>query len=280
MAYLIKGDSIGEVWSTLLDSLLTLGKDSSPRGLKTRELLNVTIEVDDGLNNILINKKRNLNYRFMVAEWLWILGGLNDVETIATYNSVMRSFSDDNLILSGAYGPRLKPQWPYILESLNKPSSRQAVSTIWTPSPPDSKDVPCTISLQWLVREGKLHCTINMRSSDVWLGLPYDYFTFSQLTNSIASRLYLPVGSITMNLASSHIYENNWSNGAVCAALSASSLTSPKFPDGTDMPSTEDVQSILKLQKKTRAYPWSAYANSLLRNKENCLEVLNGLSPK
>src|ERR1035437_3870082 len=216
MARTINAYSIAEAWDDLLAHILNDGENSSPRGMKTKELMNVTICVHHGLKNILVNEKRDLNYRFMIAEWLWIQAGLNEVELIATYNSVMRKFSDDGYILSGAYGPRLQPQMDYILKTLTKSDSRQAVATIWTPSPLDSRDVPCTISLQWLIRDDKLHVTVNMRSSDAWLGIPYDFFTFSQLTNYVAMQLGLPVGMVTMNLASSHLYEPQWNLAADC----------------------------------------------------------------
>jgi thymidylate synthase len=164
----------------------------------------------------------------------------------------MRKFSDDGYILSGAYGPRLHPQWEYIIKSLKESSeSRQAVSTIWTPSPLNSKDIPCTISMQWLIRKGLLHCTVNMRSSDVWLGIPYDFFSFSQVTNVLSATVGVPVGSITMNLASSHLYLNN--EKAALEAISEPGITcirSPqlKYPlDRAGMVSILDQNAYLKV---------------------------------
>lgn len=290
MAYLVQAPTIALAWSKLLSKLIQTESEVSPRGMKTREILNVTLEVTDGLNNIFVNDIRDLNYRFMVAEWLWIQGGLNDVETLATYNSVMRQFSDDQLILSGAYGPRLWGQWPYILETLRKPSSRQAVATIWTPNPPESKDVPCTISLQWFVRDGKLHTTVNMRSSDVWLGLPYDFFTFSQLSNTVASQLMIPMGSVTMNLGSSHLYETN--REAAISAWYEGSMESVRSPQilPTLPPSKEQIKTMLDrtylrygtpidINGVEIPQPWSSYAMSLFESKQHCLEVIRGLDP-
>jgi thymidylate synthase len=284
MALHIRQKSIAFGWLQLLGTLLGDGKEYQPRGLRTKEILNVTLEIEDGLNNILVSKTRDLNYRFMIAEWLWIQAGLNDVESLAIYNSVMRKFSDDDQILSGAYGPRLMPQLPYILETLRKPDSRQAVATIWTPNPSDSKDIPCTISLQWMVRGGKLHCTANMRSSDVWLGLPYDFFTFSQLTNLISSRLGIEVGSVTMNLASSHIYSTNWMVGTEASVQSnVENIRSPQFTPDVMEPTQEEIKRILSrrvhpLDLEVFDSPWREYTQSLTNNKKSCLEVLRGLS--
>jgi thymidylate synthase len=279
MALLTRAGNITEAWVDLLNGIMIGGDTSAPRGKATKELLNVSIEIEHGLNNIILSEDRDLNYRFMIAEWLWIQAGMNDVESLARYNKMMRKFSDDGAILNGAYGPRLATQWEYILESLLKPASRQAVSTIWTPSPQDSKDIPCTISLQWLLRWDKLHCTVNMRSSDAWLGLPYDYFTFSQLTNVLASRLRVPVGTITMNLASSHLYEENWHEAVSVCVGNVGYLSSPPIPYGVQLPTK--VDTIMMLNQVQREYPNSfhLYAKALKRSKIKALEVLRAIDP-
>src|SRR6185312_12484424 len=107
MATLIRGEEFGFVWVELLGELYNFGKVVSPREQPTKELMNVTITVANGLKNVLYNPERKLNFRFLIAEWLWILGGSNDVASIAAYNKKLMEFSDDGLTFSGAYGPRL-----------------------------------------------------------------------------------------------------------------------------------------------------------------------------
>lgn len=281
MAHLIEVQEFGWGWITLLQDLLENGVVSSPREKMTKELLNVTLVVEHGLSNVMVHKLRDINYRFMIAEWLWIAAGLEDVATIAQYNSIMKNFSDDGQILSGAYGPRIKVQMNYILEKLKLPDSRQAVATIWTSSPAESKDIPCTISLQWFVRNRFLHCTVNMRSSDLWLGLPYDYFTFSQLTNQIGSTLGIPIGTITMNLASSHLYEENWEKGSKCCYEPVETLDSPQLPLGKQGPSSIFIQGLLNRDADISRYthPWQAYGQALRKDKAHALEVLRAISP-
>src|SRR3990167_3981462 len=119
----------------------------SPRGHRTHERLMESFTIEDLRANIIVSPARNLNYRFMVAEWLWIAFGRNDVNTITRYNAQLRQFSDDSVTLAGAYGPRIDTQTRYVLETLRRdPSSRQAVMTIWQSAPTPSKDIPCTIA--------------------------------------------------------------------------------------------------------------------------------------
>lgn len=146
----------------------------------------------------------------MVAEWLWIQAGRQDVESIAKYNSKIANYSDDGVTFTGAYGPRLAQQWNWVIENLkHDPDSRQAVMTIFSPSPGTSKDIPCTLSLQVFQRFGMLHGIVTMRSQDLWLGLPHDFFNFSQMVNGLAGELGYTPGSLTFNVGSSHIYQHN-----------------------------------------------------------------------
>jgi len=193
--------------------LLDDGGEVSPRGHLTKELINVNLVLLNLTENVIVNPTRDLNYRFMVAEWVWMMFGLDVVAPLARYNKEMLKFSDDGVTLAGAYGPRLLGQDQYVLRTLRAdPDSRQAVVTIWDPSPPPSKDIPCTVALQFLLRLGELHCVATMRSSDAWLGLPYDLFCFSQITNLLAGLLGVGRGTLSLNLGSGHLYEENWSH--------------------------------------------------------------------
>lgn len=289
MAILVQGNSFGEVWLSLIKAIVGSGQKVIPRGQKTLELTNVTIDVSDGLSNILLSPARNLNYRFMIAEWLWIQAGLDDIESISIYNKIMADFSDDGVSLAGAYGPRLKPQWKYIFENLKRPYTRQAVASIWTPSPMDSKDIPCTLTLQWFIRDECVDCTINMRSSDAWLGLPYDFFNFSQLTNVVAASFELPVGSITMNLGSSHLYEKHWSPALyIVNSCQVETLDSPLFgrmlkPIDTVIGHI-DIREMLSNPIKDWSelgWPWADYAVVLgHKTSAQALEELRGISTK
>ena len=215
-------------YSHVLSRILSEGREVAPRGQRVKEVLGLSLKIQDARDNIVVNPVRNLNFRFMVAEWLWIAFGLDDVRLLARYNSQMARFSDDGLILRGAYGPRLASQWRYIAEALKRnPETRQAVATIWTPSPEPSKDIPCTISLQFLLRDGALHTFANMRSSDAWLGLPYDVFTFSMLGNALAGELRVQPGPLHLHLASSHLYEAHWEKAN--AIVLGKSWRRPKF---------------------------------------------------
>lgn len=209
-------------WVELLAAILANGQDVAAQatagaaGRRSRELM-CTRTITNMDQPLLTVARRRLGYRFAVREAAWVLSGDNRV---ATAPKELARYSDDGLHLNGAYGPPLRDQLPYLLRTLaDDPTSRQAVATIWRPRPGPSKDTPCTVALQLLVRPAPdrgrlLHVVDTMRSSDVWTGWPYDVFTFSMVgayaalclrrlgvTNLRLGRLYLTSGS-------SHLYED------------------------------------------------------------------------
>ena len=205
----VVSNNVYGAWVQLLSKLINNGRSVSPRGIPTREILNVTLEFPMEAN-IIAHPIRNLNYKFMVAEWLWIAFGHSELRIISQYNMEMARFSDDGVSLYGAYGPRWNGQYGQVARLLRDDfTSRQAVIVIWRENPIKSKDVPCTLTFQFFIRDDKLDMTVNMRSSDVWLGIPYDVFTFTQLGNVMAALLEVPRGQFVMNLGSSHLYLQN-----------------------------------------------------------------------
>ena len=211
-------------WLEAVNDILTNGDLVAPRGKMTREILQRTIVVNMR-KPVLRVPNRSLSYRFMAAEAFWILSGDDRVATIAPYNSRIKDFSDDGERFFGAYGPKIVAQLPYVIEKLQADEdSRQAGLTIWRECPPQTKDVPCTVAIFFNIRGDKLNAHVFMRSSDVWLGVPYDVFNFSMLSHLVCGLLneHRPAadavspGRLFLTAASSHLYETNWEDARLC----------------------------------------------------------------
>lgn len=213
----VEGLTIDEVYPKILKKLITQGEMVKPRGITCFELTGFRITLKDPLSRILYSPTRNINLMFAFAEFLWITSGSNKLDFIEYYNKKYKDFSDDGLILNGAYGNRIfkpdvsnKNQWDKILELLKKdPDSRQAVLNIHLPSDLNltSKDIPCTCMIQFLIRNNKLNCITYMRSNDVIWGVPYDIFNFTLLQEVLAKQLGIQVGTYSHIAGSMHIYE-------------------------------------------------------------------------
>jgi thymidylate synthase len=278
---LVRYSYFGSVWVDLLSRLYRDGKVVSPRQQKVRELVGVHFVLEQSCNNILVHPDRNLNHRFMVAEWLWMWFGRDDVATIARYNKQLAQFSDNGVNFNGAYGVPIKAQWQGLLDLLQRdPDSRQAVLQIYRVPHGPTKDVPCTINLQFMVRRGHLEVIANMRSSDIWLGLPYDVFNFTMLGQCMAATLGVRPGPLTMHLGSSHLYERDAEN-ARRVLTAYGELESIKSPVLSSVPPAwlEQVlcNQVVNDLQDIQTEPWRTYALILGAPREAALTALRKL---
>lgn len=208
--------TLNEAWIQQLSDVMHYGKEVSPRGKLTKELPQKTMVFDMNYP-VVTYPSRKMGYKFMAAEAWWMLEGRNDVQSIARYSMAISNFSDDGVSFFGAYGPRIKEQMHYVCRTLmDDIDTRQAVLTMWRPNPPRSKDIPCTVAFSFMIRDGKLNLHVFMRSSDNWLGIPYDAFNFTMVACEVLRRYNMEMddkvglGSCYLTAASSHIYETNF----------------------------------------------------------------------
>ena len=134
-------------------------------------------------------------------------------DILTRISDVVSRFSDDGITYHGAYGPKIRDQLHYAADALMQDrDTRQAVINIWRECPGQTADVPCTLSVQFIVRNDTLHVIDTMRSSDLWLGWPYDIFNFSMLARYML--LYTGadwnLGQIYLNAGSMHLYKPQW----------------------------------------------------------------------
>jgi thymidylate synthase len=203
-------------WLNMLTKIMNNGVITHPRGFTCKEILG-NLTLFDMTFPVTLVASRKLGFRFMCAEAAWIMSGDNRVATIQPYSKEINRYSDDGLFFYGAYGPRIIDQVSYITKTLiNDNDSRQAVLTIWRENPPPTKDVPCTISLQFQLRNYRLNCFLCMRSSDAWLGVPYDVFNFSMLTGYIClllrkqSDIHVNPGTLYFYAGNQHLYDTSF----------------------------------------------------------------------
>lgn len=217
MSHIGSFDDMEQGWPQLLEYVLRFGREVKPRGQATTEVTAASFTLTDPRRAIIWSGARKLNHAFGAAEFLWVISGQDDSDVLGFYNSKMLDFADQlpkrvgyPPRLFGAYGPPIVEQLPYVVDNLTRdPDSRQAVITIWRPSPPATRDVPCTVALQFLRRENKLELITTMRSNDLFLGTPYDVPLFCRVQSYVASVLGLEVGPYHHQAGSLHIYERN-----------------------------------------------------------------------
>ena len=200
----------------LLDEVRRQKDGPSPRGMSTREIIGHTSMVDMG-SPIVDLPERRLSYKFMGAEALWILSGSREIHFHRQISDKLARYSDDSWSLSGAYGPQFLSQYRYVVDCLsNDMDTRQAVITLWSPNPRPSKDIPCTVAMQFLIRDQWLHLNVSMRSSDAWMGWPYDVFSFTMMATFIGlhyhrrTKMPIDLGALRIFAGSQHLYSTNY----------------------------------------------------------------------
>jgi len=213
----INARTANDAFLKVLKALREDGETCSPRGLKITELLNVSISIEHPKNRLITFPERAISLPFAFGEFLWYLRGAQDLETMSYYSSLMKKFSDDGKTLNSAYGYRIFGrhksinfnQWDEVVSKLRQdPDSRQAIIHLHTPNNQPTKDEVCTLSLQFLIRNGKLNMITTMRSNDIYYGFTYDVFSFTCMMEMIAYELDIEMGTYYHNVGSMHIYED------------------------------------------------------------------------
>lgn len=176
------------------------------------EILNCSVIISDPTKNIMKNEYRELSMRYAVGEFLWYLSGSNSLSEIQKYTKNWDRMSDDGKTVNSNYGWCIKEkfgfdQFDYVYNLLKEnPETRQAVIHIKTADNRKSKDVNCTVCLQFFIRNNRLYLTTYMRSNDIWFGFPYDVFVFTNLQIIMSMKLGIPLGHYTHIAGSLHLY--------------------------------------------------------------------------
>ena len=181
----------------------------------TKELRNVSFT----LNNVeeCLATCRDISLSYLIAELLWYLNASRSTAFISRFASLWGKITDDGFTNNSAYGYILHKKFGFdqiktAVDLLKKElGSRKAVVNINTPNPRvvTTKDEPCTIALQFLVRNHALECTAIMRSSDLWYGIPYDVVYFTTLQTFVANELKIAVGPYHHYSVSLHLYNKD-----------------------------------------------------------------------
>lgn len=215
MTVTISESTLDDLLREVISLIFTSGVPTRPTKGATLDTFGVALSLGNPRARLSRTEGRGRLFSCL-GEFCWYLSGSNDVEPVAHYIPAYRSFQENGKI-HGGYGPRLfepagASQVEYVLSQLRQNQySRKAVIQLFDRADVETKheDVPCTCTLQFLIREERLHLVTYMRSNDAWLGLPHDVFCFTMLQEMIATSLGLPLGKYTHFVGSLHLYERN-----------------------------------------------------------------------
>jgi thymidylate synthase len=101
-------------------------------------------------------------------------------------------------------------QVKYVISELLMENSRRAVLSAWNPVDLNIMALPpCHILYIFNKTKDGLCCHLTMRSSDLFLGLPFNIASCALLTQIIAHLLHMKSSEICLSLCDAHIYEEH-----------------------------------------------------------------------
>lgn len=209
----------------LLADVLENGKRKSDRtGTGTVSVFGRQLRFDLSEGFPLVTTKR-IHLKSVIHELLWFLSGRTNIRYLQENGvTIWDAWADDHGNLGpvyGAqwrswdvpesdYGPPIDQIWEIIDSIKSNPDSRRHLVSAWNVSDIRyMKLPPCHFAFQFYVEDGKLSCMFSMRSTDVFLGLPFNIASYALLTHMIAQQCDLEVGELIYSGGDVHIYENH-----------------------------------------------------------------------
>lgn len=223
----------------LLKETLGNGERKTTRNGVVQSIFGCMINFKDIATSFPLITTKKMFFRGIVEELLWFLRGSTNAHELKQKkihiwdgNSTREYLDSVGLDYpEGELGPVYGWQWrkfgkeydtvatdatgidqiKYILEELLKDTnSRRAVLTAWNPT--DLKKMalpPCHILYIFHKSSKGLSCHLTLRSSDLFLGLPFNIASTALLTHIFAHVLHIPAYEISLSICDAHIYEEH-----------------------------------------------------------------------
>jgi len=222
----------------LLKNVLSEGEEIQTRNGITISKFGYLLKFTN-INKFPLLTTKKVFYRGVLEELLWFLKGSTNAKYLQDKNvhiwdgNSTREYLDNNGFANyevGELGPVYGWQWRYygkkynntgdengidqikyvIEELLKENNSRRAILNAWNPLQLNEMALPpCHIMYNFYKNKDGLSCLMTMRSSDLFLGLPFNIASTALLTHIIAKVLHLEVKDIAVSIADAHIYNEH-----------------------------------------------------------------------
>ncbi|MDP5055208.1 MAG: thymidylate synthase [Congregibacter sp.] len=178
---------------------------------------------------------KKLHLRSIINELIWFLNGDTNVAWLQEHGvSIWNEWATETGDLGPVYGKQWRA-WPtrdggevdqieYVLDCLkHRPDSRRILFHAWNVeylpdeslSPQENVMAgrmalpPCHLLYQFYVAQGRLSAQLYIRSSDTFLGLPFNMASLAVLVMMLAQQTNLEPGEIVVSTGDSHLYLNH-----------------------------------------------------------------------
>jgi thymidylate synthase len=219
----------------LLKDIRDNGVDRGDRtGTGTRSVFGRQLRFDLAEGFPILTTKK-VHFKSVVNELIWFLNGDTNTQWLRE-NGV--SIWDEWATEAGELGPLYGAQWvnwptrdggsinqiDYVIDCLrHRPESRRILFHAWnveylpdeTMSPQENVEAgrmalpPCHLLYQFYVANGKLSAMLYIRSSDAFLGLPFNIASVSLLVHMLCQQVELEPGEVVVTMGDCHLYSNH-----------------------------------------------------------------------
>ena len=258
----------------LLRKVLETGELRTTRNSVTRSLFGerIVVNLSDGTVPLLTSKK--MAWKTVLKELFWFVRGDTDNAKLQAQKvhiwdaNASREFLDSRGLVNrevNDLGPVYGFQWRHFgaeyvdchtdyaghgvdqLEECRRlimedPNSRRILFTAWDPAALSQMALPpCHLLGQWYVKEdGQLWLQVYQRSGDLFLGVPFNLFSYSAMVHMMAHLTGKTPGGLVHIIGDAHIYANQ--EGVVQQQLERPTHKPPSFGmvDTSDVTAWED----------------------------------------
>ncbi len=161
-------------------------------------------------------------FKGLAYEMLWFLQGSTNIQYLTDNGvGIWNEWADAEGNLGPVYGKQWRAwraadgreidQIAGVIHTIKtNPDSRRILVNAWNVGEIDQMALPpCHLFYQFYVANGRLSCSLYIRSNDLFLGAPFNIAEYALLTHMIAQQCDLDGGELVYTIGDAHIYTNH-----------------------------------------------------------------------
>ena len=205
----------------LMTKILKDGKTKPTRGIvPIKSIFGYQMSFDMRYGFPLLTTKK-MPFKILTHELLWFVSGDSNIKYLQDHNiHYWDDFADKDLNLGPVYGVQWRrwqdprggeiDQLAWAIDQIkNNPHSKAIIVSAWNPADLEAMRLPpCHTMFQLDVTKNKLRMQLYQRSSDVFLGLPFNIAQYALLLEMLANVTGLEARELVISIGNAHLYTN------------------------------------------------------------------------
>ncbi len=206
----------------LLADILKEGKTKPSRGIvDLKSVFGRQIRFDLRAGFPMLTTKK-MPFKVMLHELLWFVSGSSNIKYLQEHGiRYWDEFADKDLNLGPVYGVQWRG-WPapsgekidqlqWAIDQLKtNPDSKAILVSAWNTADLEAMRLPpCHTFFQFDLTKGKLRMQLYQRSSDVFLGLPFNIAQYAMLLYMVAYLVDAEPRELIISIGNAHLYKNH-----------------------------------------------------------------------